>query len=80
MPEIGKRSSRRPASEKKSLRGWFFRHRVVLRSVIGVAKALLYLWSIWHRFRDDLWPFYLWIHKVRRCNTRRFVWCECFTT
>lgn len=64
MPEIHKRSSRRPASKKKSLRGWLFRHRVVLKSVIGVAKTLLYLWSIWHRFRDDLWPFYL---QTTRC-------------
>ena len=59
MPDIRKRSSRRPASGKKSLRGWFFRHRVVLTGVIGVGKALLYIWSIWHRFRDDLWPFYV---------------------
>ena len=58
MPEIRKRSSRRPAS-RKSVRGWFFRHRVVLKGVIGAAKALLYIWGIWHRFRDDLWPFYV---------------------
>ena len=59
MPDIRKRSSRRPASEKKSLRGWFFRRRVVLKGVIGVSKTLLCIWSIWHRFRDDLWPFYV---------------------
>lgn len=59
MPEIRKCSSRRPASGKKGLRGWFFHHRVVLKGVIGVGKTLLYIWSIWHRIQDDLWPFYV---------------------
>lgn len=80
MPEIRKRSSRRPASKNKSLRGRIFRHSAVLRGLLGVAKTLLYLWSIWHKFKDDLWPFYFSDHRVHRCNTRRFVWCECFTT
>ncbi len=59
MPEIRTRSSRRPASEKRSMRGWVFRRRRVLMGVIRVAKTLLYLWYIWRRFRDDLWPFYV---------------------
>ncbi len=59
MPEIRKRSSRRPASKKKSLRGWIFCHRKMLKGVIWFAKNLLYIWTIWHRFRDDLWPFYV---------------------
>lgn len=59
MPEVRKRSSRRLASEKWSLRGWLLRHRVVLRGVIWAAKVLLHIWGIWHQFRDDLWPFYL---------------------
>ena len=69
MPEVRKRSSRRPASEKKSLRGWLFRHRVVLRGVIWAAKALLHIWSIWNQFRDDLWPFYV---RITGCiNAKR---------
>jgi len=59
MSEKRSRSSRRPASRKRTVRGWIFRRRQVLKVVIGVAKAILYIWSIWSRFKDDLWPFYL---------------------
>lgn len=58
MPE--KRSSRRSALGKKSLRGWFFCRRKVLKAVIGVAKTLYFIWSIWDKFLSDLWPFYIW--------------------
>jgi len=51
------RPSRRQAS-KKSVRGWLFRHRGVLKGVMWVGKTAFALWNIWHKLKDDPWTFY----------------------
>lgn len=53
--------SRRSAS-KDSLRGWLFRNRKVLLSVIGIAK---FLWRVVRLlFGDDPWTFYFSIRNA----------------
>lgn len=58
MTDRRKCSSRQPASEKQ--RTWMQKlcNRDVLMGVIGVARTLVSLYSLWQRFKDDLWPFY----------------------
>lgn len=66
-----RRSSRRQASEK-SVRGWFFQRHWVLKSVMWAARAAYFVWTIWHKLKDDLWTFYLFvIYRRQRCSMTR---------
>lgn len=52
-----KRPSRRQAS-KKSVWGWLFFRPRFLKGAIRVGRLALFLWSLWHKLKDDLWTFY----------------------
>ena len=47
-----KRPSRRQAS-KKSVWGWLFFRPRFLKGAIRVGRLALFLWSLWHKLKDD---------------------------
>lgn len=56
MTDTRKRPSRWQALSK-SVVSWFCRPQV-FQWFVRAGRFALFLWGIWHKLRDDLWPFY----------------------